>query len=189
MEFLEVAVERALAINADLSDLVGKEAKLLFGRATQLKSTLRGRSLRAHTERVDTLISQVSELLPTAANDKVRAWKACLKNIKLIAEDENLSERIQTAISDLCDDNPSLLPASGPLLGRLIAVPAGPLDQMREGLAAADTAVEALLVHCDQTIAASPGIGGGLADIHKSGEALLAAAGAARTSLLKENGK
>lgn len=163
--------------------LLSQELELLTERSKSVAATLRGRSLREHAQRVDAAITLTSEKLPAIAAERVRAWKQLYEKLNLVLMDEGQRGRIEGTIQQFAFEAEAMPAAKVELLSILIDTRAGALEQTRDAFAAAEVAVDSLMLHVGK-IVADQSEAGGLAAFHQTGMRLKAAAHDSRRRLL-----
>ncbi|UKJ75445.1 hypothetical protein [Azospirillum brasilense] len=183
---VEATAELIRKAAQSVPEILTKERALLASRAKRLSEMLRGRSLREHATRVDTVLTQASEQLPNVAADRVRVWRIAYERLQLLLNTDEARRAIQATVVQFANALDELPTEAPQLLSHLITARAGGLEQATDAFTQAENAVDAMLVHVDGVIeTAAPG-GESLRTIHTAGVHLVEAAREARQHLLTE---
>ena len=79
------------------------EFNQIKGRSETLSTLLRGKDVKTHFDRIDRCISGIAEQLPSAAADKVQAWKQAFVRMSPKIDDR-AGERVECLIIALEED-------------------------------------------------------------------------------------
>ncbi|TMJ20517.1 MAG: hypothetical protein E6G92_12505 [Alphaproteobacteria bacterium] len=146
----------------------------LSNRAQALGDLLRNKSVAAHLERLDLCIIGISDLLPTAAADRVTNWRMTYTSLQARLED-GAGRRAENLILALeADEVPPKMPLK---LSWLASAPARDLEELLFAAQLGEKVVEALLEHARDCVHEASGTGS-LAQVRAAGNALQVAVGA-----------
>jgi hypothetical protein len=173
------------ARTASLSAIPHQERKLLSSRAEQLFSLLRGQSVIAHLHRLDKVITEISDQVPSLLPHLIRDWKAALARQRRFFDNPSTVDRLQTAMIDVTDGIEELPSRRSSLLGWLAAAPAADLRSALELVQQGERLITEILPHVRDMIS-DAGRTPELAEIHRHGSVLRQAATRARNSLAQE---
>ncbi|AWV19816.1 hypothetical protein A3862_29690 (plasmid) [Methylobacterium sp. XJLW] len=143
-------------------------------RGEAVHSALRGRSIRAHFERVDRVVETVAGALH-AAPSLVDQWKSIYQRTKPRLE-AGADGRVQTLLLELAEEAASEREGATPLalpvqLGRLARAPARDLEDVRSCVQAGEQVVAALLAEAQSCIREGAG-SASIEDVRRVGRAL-----------------
>lgn len=155
----------------NLPNIMSDELDLLTQRTKRVDEMRRGRSLRQHAERIDLALTKASEQLPNVAPDRMRTWKQLYERLKPLIDNEESRRAVEDTVMRFTDTQGE--PHQGAeLLASLIGARAAGLEQTREAFSAAETAVDAMLVHARATVEGVTPDAGGLAAVQHAGDRL-----------------
>ncbi|MEJ1156640.1 hypothetical protein [Prosthecomicrobium sp. N25] len=182
-KIIETAAEQLVKARDVVPVMMSEEQRRLTERSTRLLGLLRGQSLRAHGERLETALGAGSKALPGIAADKVREWKnAYTAVISSLVENANaLQTTLRNFASMRDEEDPFSEPGDeeedspGAMLAALVSAPAALLESVLAAFTAGETAVSLLGDHAAATVAESGPIAG-LETIQAQGTALIAGA-------------
>lgn len=165
------ARELAATWNEKRAQIERVEMAQIVNRAQTLDGLLRRNSIAAHLERLDRCITGIADLLPSAAADRVTAWKAGLPRLRLRIE-ERADRRAEDLILAIESEELPTRPAQR--LSWLASVPARELEDFLGAAQTGEKLVETLCEHARDCISEADGIGS-LARVKSAGSSLRAA--------------
>ncbi|MDH4744206.1 hypothetical protein OMP43_09280 [Sphingomonas sp. CBMAI 2297] len=188
-KIIETAAEQLVNAHEVLPVMMNDEQRRLADRSDRLLSLLRGRSLRAHGERVDQAVVSASKALPGVASDRVREWKTAYEGVQGTLTDGardlqrtlsafGATEEEDAFPEDFGDEAAS--PAK--TLASLVTAQAALLETVFFAFTAGEAVVSLLAEAAGATVEQSGPVAG-LEGIHAQGAALIAAANEITTHL------
>ena len=159
-----------------LPDTPRMERSLLVNRSEALSALLRGRTVKAHLERVDLAVRTAADAFPSVANREVRAWTSAFDRFKRTMEDDGAMLRLEEFMVDVCPDSGVVWGRGASLLSRLAGSPAADLKATLDLAKFGEDAVGALLPHVEDLIREGER-GLDLVQVREEGHALREAAG------------
>jgi hypothetical protein len=155
-----------------LPSILSDERRLLTERSERLMQMLRGRSIRAHGERIDKAIDDAGAVLSGIASDKVREWKLAYGPLRSSLEGGGAST-VQGTIA-VFGTAESLEPLDTPqeLLAALIKAPAARIADLMTAYSTGESALTKLAEHAEAVVARS-GPSAGMESIRDQGNRLI----------------
>lgn len=182
-KILETAAEQLVNAHETLPAVMSDEQRRLADRSDKILTLLRGRSLRAHGERVDAAVVAASKALPGVAFDRVREWKSAYDGVQATLTDG--ARALQATLTafgasagaeDVFPDDFAEEPETpAATLASLVTAQAAQLEAVFFAFSTGE-AVVTLLADAASTTVAQSGPVAGLEGIHAQGAALVAAA-------------
>jgi hypothetical protein len=179
-KIIETAAEQLANARDVLPAMMGDEQRRLTERSMRLLGYLRGRSLRAHGQRIDNAVMAASKALPGVAFDRVRDWKNAYEGVGGYLADD--ASALQTTLQefgtpdeeDLFEDG-HVSDAGSPAakLALLVAAQAAQLEGVVSAFSAGETAISLLADAAAATVDQSGPIAG-LETIRAQGAELVA---------------
>lgn len=180
-KIIETAAEQVVKARDVLPAMMSEERRRLAERSSRVRKLLRGRSLRAHGERLDRALVAASEALPNIAADKMRDWKNAYEDVgESLATDTNELQdtlvKFGVADQEEIEEETEAETVSSPeMLTALVSAEAAQLEKVFSAFSAGEAAVTLLADHAAATIEQSGPIAG-LQTIHAQGAQLVAGA-------------
>ncbi|UUL82538.1 hypothetical protein [Sphingomonas qomolangmaensis] len=179
---IETAAGQLVNAHEALPAMMNNEQRRLADRSEKLLGLLRGRSLRAHSERVDQAVVAASQALPGVAFDRVREWKSAYEGVQgTLADGARDLQKTLTLFcaaeeADAFPDDFSDEPASpSETLASLVMAQSADLETVLVAFTAGE-AVVTLLADAARATVEQSGPVAGLEGVHAHGAALVAAA-------------
>jgi len=169
-KLIETAAELVIKARDALPALILEERRRLSERSARLLEQIRGRSLRAHGERLDLALDSASKALPGTAADKMRDWKTMYDAVSAALTDgaQALEDTlVQFGLEENSLDDPR------DLLAALITAQAAPLENVGNAFTAGEAAVALMAGQAAATVAQAGPVAG-LETIRQQGTALVA---------------
>lgn len=169
--------ELVAELQNSLPRIVRIEREQMRQRAETVRVALRGRSVRAHFERVDRLVESVAGLL-NAAPSLVDQWKGTYQRTKARL-DTGADVRVQTLLLELAEEIAGEQEGTAPLrpplqLGRLARAPARDLEDIRTCIQIGEQVVSTLLAEGQSCVREGSG-SASIEDVRRVGRDLRAA--------------
>ncbi len=174
-KILEYAAELVIKARDIVPPLLLEEQRRLTDRSTKLLEQVRGQSLRAHGERLNTALDTASRALSGVASDKIREWNVAYASVRIALADKG-GDALQDTILQFGQSEPHDETFTGvDLFAALILAQAAQLETIGGAMSVGETAVALMADRAEVTIDEAGPIAG-LESIRKQGAQLLAGA-------------